>query len=895
MRQSELKQKLKKLESIPTLPSIAVKILTVSMDESSDLNTLCDIISKDQSLSVRVLKFANSAYYGTRYPVTTLQRAFSVLGMRMVRNLALSITVFDMFKKSSKSEILNDLWIHSIACAMLADRLARISNYSQPDEAFIAGLLHDVGKVVLFSQIPDVYEEIYLEAKNSAKDITEIELKSFGYTHSDVGKWAAERWNIPANLVESIWLHHQFSDKNGILESLPGIIQIADEVCVIHSIGIPTIASSSFFKTGPRSLEHISQITGLNYNDLESVVTEVLDQMEEVGELLGVQPDTLEMYVKATQSANQALGHINDELERTVGQLKKREKLLESIQNLNDRIHPSLTQAEAVEIMAEEVKNGLGLDMAICLAVNKTDCVLEGVMTEGNEYFPLELPMPSSFPESTDFELSPSDEKATFDEMEALLLKGSPEVKLHSRIKSALHSASLFSAPLYSKTGEILGEIFIDGSSVDDDIPNLQKRLEQFAYYAMAILERCILFEKIENQALELAHINQQAEETQKQLYHTERLASVGRLAAGAAHEINNPLAVISGKAQLLQRRIDDDSCRDSLATIIEQTERITKIINDLMGFARPADPELKEVKLPDLIDECLDLVGNRISLHEIEVRKDFPKKLSSVLVDPKQILQVLLNLVINAHHAMPEGGEIQFSAKENFNTNSIEVIIKDNGIGIPEKQLKNIFDPFFTTKEQGQGTGLGLAISHRIIENHGGAIKVESKEGAGTTFIISLPIDRGGQIKEIQSVLEKKRRKKQTAMKKPNRILVVDDEEYLREILGDSLKEEGYSIDTAEDGVEGLKKISAKTYDLVLLDIRMPRKDGLEVLHALKKSDPTLPVIIITGLASIDEIKDAIKSGAFSVLKKPFDIEELLGLVEKALAKRRKAGLSAG
>ncbi|WP_447974811.1 PAS domain-containing sensor histidine kinase [Nitrospira sp. Kam-Ns4a] len=228
----------------------------------------------------------------------------------------------------------------------------------------------------------------------------------------------------------------------------------------------------------------------------------------------------------------------------------------------------------------------------------------------------------------------------------------------------------------------------------------------------------------------------------ERQLRQTERLAELGTLASGMAHEIGTPMNVILGRAEYLMNRTQEEATKRGLETIIAQVERITKIMNQLLAFARRRPAERRPLDLRKTVADCLEVVQERFRRHAIQVETSFQEDLPAVAADSDQMSQVLLNLVINAIHAMPEGGTLRIALARTGD--AVTVTVADTGHGIPKEDLPKIFIPFFTTKETGKGTGLGLTVVHGIIQEHGGTIAVDSEPGRGTTFTISLPLSGG-------------------------------------------------------------------------------------------------------------------------------------------------------
>lgn len=238
--------------------------------------------------------------------------------------------------------------------------------------------------------------------------------------------------------------------------------------------------------------------------------------------------------------------------------------------------------------------------------------------------------------------------------------------------------------------------------------------------------------------------------ESEQKMRHMERLATIGQLASGLAHEIGTPLNVIGGRASYLKKKVNDQESLDkNLDVIVRQSQRITKIIKHLLNFSRKNPPQLVPTEIPSVMDSTLDLLGNRIRRQGVRVAKSFPPDLPFVEGDPEQLQQVFLNIMLNAVQAMPSGGELILEGwvitddgrtTEFPQPKSVEIQIRDTGVGMKPEVFENIFKPFFTTKWDGRGTGLGLPISHGIVRDHGGNIHVKTEDGKGTTVRIRLP-----------------------------------------------------------------------------------------------------------------------------------------------------------
>lgn len=227
--------------------------------------------------------------------------------------------------------------------------------------------------------------------------------------------------------------------------------------------------------------------------------------------------------------------------------------------------------------------------------------------------------------------------------------------------------------------------------------------------------------------------------QVEEQLRKTERIAELGTLASGMAHEIGTPMNVILGRAEYLLQRTADEGMKKGLTTIVTQIERITKVMHQLLAFARRKQPDRQVVDLGEIVEDCLEMFQERMTHNRITVEKAIEADMPPVLADRDQLIQVLINLVTNSLHAMPEGGRLRLSL--NRENSHVRLGVSDTGHGMPEEIRSKIFEPFFTTKDFGMGTGLGLTVVKGLIEEHGGTITVESVVGTGTTFWVRFPL----------------------------------------------------------------------------------------------------------------------------------------------------------
>ncbi len=260
-------------------------------------------------------------------------------------------------------------------------------------------------------------------------------------------------------------------------------------------------------------------------------------------------------------------------------------------------------------------------------------------------------------------------------------------------------------------------------------------------YQGLAEAEMCLpyLIDKLERTITELATSRRELVEAEEQLIHSEKLASMGQLAAGVAHEINNPLGTVLIYSHMLLKELQgDDPHRQDAEMISREAERCRRIVANLLDFARQSKVQPCLTDLHELLRETVELVSKHESFARVRVITDFSPDLPEIEIDREQIKQALLNILTNAGEAMPEGGELRVTTEPAGE--QVRVFFRDTGCGIAEENLERIFDPFFTTKQIGKGTGLGLAITYGIVKMHRGDVSVDSRLGEGTTFVLTLP-----------------------------------------------------------------------------------------------------------------------------------------------------------
>ena len=382
--------------------------------------------------------------------------------------------------------------------------------------------------------------------------------------------------------------------------------------------------------------------------------------------------------------------------------------------------------------------------------------------------------------------------------------------------------------------------------------------------------------------------------ELEQQFYRAQRLESIGTLAGGIAHDLNNVLAPVIMGVGLLRDKVTDDESKEILATISTSAQRGAEMVSQVLSFARGQEGRRAEIRPADLIADVVRIARDTLPKH-IEIVTHVDPGLPAILGDHTQCHQVLLNLCVNARDAMPNGGTLTISAEATTSAPAsasevspddrsegayVMIRVEDTGIGMPPQLLDKIFDPFFTTKEPGKGTGLGLSTSLTIVRNHGGHIRVQSEPNRGSRFDVYLPVAPAPTIAStIGHSDSAPRGSGQT-------VLVVDDEESVRRVIRNTLVRGGYQVVQAANGKEALTMYHemGRQISAVVIDMTMPVMGGVPTMRELVKINPDVRIIASSGIHDNEAAAKSIGRQVKHFLAKPFTAEMLLRAVNTAV-----------
>lgn len=380
--------------------------------------------------------------------------------------------------------------------------------------------------------------------------------------------------------------------------------------------------------------------------------------------------------------------------------------------------------------------------------------------------------------------------------------------------------------------------------------------------------------------------LQDQARDLYQQLAQTERLAALGQTMSGVAHELNNPLATILACAERLSGRRLDESTRRDLDAIHNAAERAARIVRNLQTFARKRHTTRTTVDLNQVVRETLALRSYEHRAANISIVEDFTSTLPPVFVDPHQIQQILLNLLINAEQAMIGAhgrGRLLIRTSDDPVRDAVVLEVTDDGPGVADDVLAKVFDPFFTTKPVGKGTGLGLSVAYAIAEEHGGRLSVRSADGTGgASFLLELPVS-GVRVRAHDAPPAEAL----PPVPRGTRVLVIEDEAALGDAVAAALADEGFKPDRAENGEEALARIRERHYDVIVCDLKMPKVDGMAFFRDVSARMPHIArrLIFVTGDVAGTDAERFLEESGCRWVPKPFRLRDLVRLARDTLS----------
>jgi len=721
---------LQQLEQLPTLPAIAIKVLEVTASEDSSAVDVVRLLESDQSLASRILQVLRRADLGVRGEVSGIERAVSLLGFEAVRGAVLSISVFQTFPSRNEGSQFSreEFWKHSVAVACCAELLAlTLRDTIDAHDAFICGLLHDLGKVALDAILPKSFSRVVEAADLLRGNIADLERDIIGLDHMVVGKRLAERWQLPVNVRDCAWLHGQAPEALPATVRNPrlvNLITLADLLVREQHLGYSGNYSFSL------SSKALAAAIGLTEEAIKDAMAGLVDQVEPRALALGLDhASSSELYVQAISQANKELSRVSTQLATKNKKLSIRAKFFDALAGFHAELRPDAPISTVLHAIGQTAVGVLDVSSAAAFSLPPGTDFAEVLLFDGaGELFETSLvdcPIRPNKPPAGDGPVL-----AAGEDMEWLLSAISPRLAQDNRYWIILEADGICVGGVV--WGAFTGEAHRLSAQVQElcAISNgwgLALRTAQIRDEAHKLAEQ-------------LAESNRQLQSAQSEILRGRTLITVGEMAAGAAHEMNNPLAVISGRSQLLSSQVSDPKHQAIARLIYEQSHRLSQIISELMDFAQPGVSKPERVEVAGLLERAL---YDAKTVDETADRKieltlgDVP----DVTVDPKQVGAALAEIISNALQATDDRtGLIEIHGAFDAHSNRVVLTVSDNGPGMDDFTLNRAFDPFFSSKPAGRRRGMGLAKTLRWIESSGGSIRLESRQKQGTRAIVLLP-----------------------------------------------------------------------------------------------------------------------------------------------------------
>lgn len=728
---------LSQMESLPTLPAVAVRLVQLTTDKHANSKQIVSLIESDPALTAKVLKLARRSDSGIRPDAArTVERAVVMLGFDTVRNTVLSIKVFEVFGPDASRQDAGlfdrqDFWKHSLAVGCAAKLLAsRFSAKIDPEEAFVCGLLHDLGKVALDAILPKSYSRVIDIARTERAAISDIENRLLGVDHTVVGKRLGQRWGLPDSIISTMWLHHQ--DPETLPRAVPGheyakLVYLADLMVREHRIGF---SGNCVF---PQPARQIAERMGISPAEFEHVLQRLAEDIEQRAELLGLQKVTKNtLYLKALAEANAELGRLNEQYSISNRPLQRRSRYFDVLTQLAKDLARQNDLASLCSVCAKAICSALENSGGAVLSVDKSGICAVGYFADNRtgEYWSRLGPqqrLPSEeVPASQGLRLQalPADDPllAVCEEH----LPEGPAWLVDLATSSDWHSVAVLVA-----SQEQAGQWQAQAAELDA----LQGQIR-------LALRHAILMQHAHELAESLAEEARKLHEAEPQRLRQKSLDIIAEMAAGAGHEMNNPLAIISGRAQLLHSRQNDPENAKALETVVQQANRCSQIVSELMSFAKPEPAKPSTVALEPFLRAKVQVWTENNHLPAEQVHIDLPDDLPEVRFDPEHLGQIVQEVLDNSVQAAGRDlPNLRVNCRAKASDAFVVLSLSDNGPGMSPDVLAKALLPFFSYRPAGRRRGLGLSRAYRLAELSGGDLWLESLPKEGTTVYLRLPL----------------------------------------------------------------------------------------------------------------------------------------------------------
>lgn len=730
---------LQQLEQLPTLPAVAMQVLEVTGNDQSSASDVVKLIESDVALTTRILQLVHRPDMGVRGDVSSVERAVVLLGFAAVRSAVLAVSVFETFgggpARVGGHFDRDEFWKHSIAtacsCELLAEAL--LASYGRdagidPSHAFVCGLTHDLGKVALDAVLPKSFDRVVETSDLLRGNIADVERTIIGLDHMVTGKRLAERWGLPASLRDCIWLHGQHPQALPATVWSPrmvNVVTLADQLVREQHLGY----SGNYTYNIPRAV--LCDAVGLSEAKVRDTLQKLVERIEPRAKSLGLGVQSgSDLYQQALARANKELGRVSDQLSAKNRRLAVRAKFFDALSSFQSELRPDAPAQTVLQAIGQTAASVIGAKALCVFSLPPGQTFAEGLLFDEQgtvfDSMLVDCVMRPEVPDKSD-----SIVHQTGNDVEWFTAAVSPKLHEDQRFWICLEA-----------DGICIGGVV--WGATEGEPQRMSAQLQELSAIGSGwslALRTSQIREEARTLAEQLAEANRRLQSAQTELLRSRMLVSVGEMAAGAAHEMNNPLAVISGRSQLLASLLTDPKHKHAAELIAQQSHRLSEIITELMDFAKPVPAKPARVDVAELIDQALIRARQDTDAAErrIEVSlQDVP----AVMVDREQVTAAIEEVLENALQATDaKRGRITVTAAFDAYSSRAAITVTDNGTGMDDATLKRAFDPFFSYKPAGRRRGLGLAKALRWVESNAGQIRLESQKEHGTRVLILLPM----------------------------------------------------------------------------------------------------------------------------------------------------------
>lgn len=736
---------LSQLQALPTLPAVAIRVLELTTAAESSAAEVTRVVKSDAALTSAILRMLRRADLGVKSDVATVDRAVVLLGFRAVRNAILSQMLMATFAAGrdgrTSTTFWKGFWRHCLAVGCAAQRIAELLNErSLIDQAFVAGLLHDVGKIALDTCMPKSYARVIEQCARRGACLTDVEQEVFGLDHTVAGRRLANHWRLPEAIAQCMWLHHQARaslPKSVRSAQLIHLVHVADNLVRRERIGFSGYARTSDFDTDARTI-------GLPVDRLRSVAAELPELMAPWLELVSLDAEDSDPNeaIRALTASNRELGRVNEELLAERDRQRVSVQFLETMNHLCAALADDQTVHRVCALASRAVADGFSLERcAVYVAAGEGQCLSLGWAGSDSESSG-EAVLEHADSAWLDGPDGPDAKKPDTAESWAIVgpaLPSSGSLWRHCFPDDAAEPG--WHLPILVD-GEVGGGLLFHASpqvakAIGGSVSNC-RALSRFIGQSIATTRARAAAERLNE---ELFDLNRRLVEAQAGLVRVRSLSMIAEMAAGAAHELNTPLAVISGRAQMLIEKAPDEATADALRTVSEAAQRASRIVADLMEFAKPNPPDPKSIPVADVFDSLRQHWEADPRVDDRQIEFAVADDTLRVYADAAQMQTVLRAVIDNAIEATdPRGGLVNVNSPSLASDKQVRMVIVDNGVGMSADVLDHAMDPCYSSRPAGRGRGMGLSMAHRLAELNGGSLCLESTPGEGTTVTINWP-----------------------------------------------------------------------------------------------------------------------------------------------------------